>query len=139
MIECLYGAMIEVIGAFGSLADANHPELAKFTQCPDQMEGNALAAGGVEVEAVHHRNVHQIVGREAAIALRFEVVGRVVTARVPCLRKKLAGVDIITAVGQELEHEERMGGPALAKIDLDRVMAPRIALLHGNKIDAEAA
>jgi hypothetical protein len=39
----------------------NHPELAEFTQRPDQMEGNALAAGGVEVEAAHHRNINQIV------------------------------------------------------------------------------
>jgi hypothetical protein len=40
------------------------------------------------VEAVHHRDVHQIVGREAAIALRFKVVGRIVIARLPCRRKK---------------------------------------------------
>jgi len=101
------------------------------------MESDAFTGRGVEVQAIEHSDVHQIVGSKAAIALRFEIVGRVVTAHLTCRRQKLARVGVVVAVGKELKHEKRMGGTTLPEVDLDRNMAPGISVLHRYEIDAE--
>ena len=45
--------------------------------------------------------------------------------------------DVVCAVGQELQSQERMGSAAFAQIDLNRVSLPFVLLAHGDKVDGE--
>src|SRR6516164_9411536 len=82
-VENIHRPPIENIRVLMRLADADHPELAEFRQRPDQMEGDALAGRGMEMQAVDDGDVHQVVWRQAAVALRFEIVRSVVATRLP--------------------------------------------------------
>lgn len=129
-VENLYRPPIECIGTFWRSAYANNSELAKFGQRPNQMESNPLACRGVEMQAVHDGDVDQIVWGEAPISLRFKVIGCAIMTRVAGRCQKLARFDIIAAVGQVLEHEERMGGAAFPEIDLDCQVLPSLCVFH---------
>src|SRR5262249_5008306 len=62
----------------------------------------------------------------------------VITMRLPCLRQEFAGLGIVAAIGEELEHEEWVGGAALSEVDFDREMAPAARILHRDEVDAES-
>jgi hypothetical protein len=67
LVENLYRPPIKGIGSVWRPAYANNSELAKFGQRPNQMESNALACRGVEMQAVDDGNVDQIIWGKASI------------------------------------------------------------------------
>ena len=77
------------------LRDADHPKLAEFRQRSDQMKNDAFAGRRVEVQTVDDRDVHQIVGSEPAVAFRFEIVRRVVTAWLAGGRQELSRISVV--------------------------------------------
>ena len=47
---------------------------------------------------------------------------------------------VVAAVGEKLQGQERMGRPAFAQVDLDRVDLPLVLVAeHGDKIEREPA
>ena len=92
----------------------------------------------VEVQAVARDDVEEVVVREPAQQRRLEVVGRDHVLLAPARRGEERRGRVVGAVGEELEREERMRGPALAQVELDRVRAPGSAAVpRDDEVDGE--
>src|SRR5215217_7200684 len=133
-----YRVAVELLGALAAVADTDGAELAVLGERSDQVEDDSLLGGGVEVEAVVHRDVYQVVGSQAFVRRALEVVRGVVVAGLVGGRAVGPVPGVVGAVGQELQHQVRMGRPAFADVDLYGGVFPAALALDRDEVDSEA-
>ena len=92
------------------------------------MEHHAGLARLVEVQSVPGHRVEQVVDRQSTKIVGLEVVGGDEMLLHALLGEEPPACAVIAAVGEELQGQERVGGPALAQVELDRVRRPRAGL-----------
>ncbi len=103
------------------------------------MEDHALLCRAMVLEPGDDGEVDQLVRGEASVPTILQIVRRIVEPWLIARRVIEAGVRVVMPVGEELEHEERVGRATLSQIDLDGVVAPSVAVPHRHEVDAETA
>lgn len=89
----------------------------------DDVEHRSQLSRLVEVQTIAHDDVEHIFGQQTAVAVRLNVVGRVVTQRGSQRRPVRSGIEVIRSVGEELEHERGEGRATLPQVDFERLWA----------------
>src|SRR5918997_7188285 len=136
-VEYLYGVSVELLGFLVAVADADGAELAVLREGADEVEDDALLAGGIEVEAVVDGDVYEVVGGEALVVGALEVVRGVVVAGLRRRGAVEAVVGVVDAVGEEAQDQVGVRGPALSQVDLDGRVLPAVPPPHRDKVDGE--
>ena len=132
-----------VDGAAPSAANVPHggqPEAPALAERAHHVEDDAGLARLVEVQAVAHHDVEQVVGRERAVRGDLDVVAGDEVLLLAAGAVNSAGLRVVGAVGEELQREERVRRAALAQVDLDRVRLPlAVRVPDGDEVEREAA
>src|SRR5260221_11562274 len=90
------------------------------------------------MQTAARHDVKQVVGCEDAIQRRLFMVTSRETLLLSARRAKDASLMVVLAVGEELEREERVGGAALAQVDLDGIDFPLVVVTaHHNEVEGE--
>src|SRR5215212_1905210 len=131
------GVPVVILGALVAVADADGAYLAVLGEGADEVEDHALLGRAVEVEAVVHGDVDQVVGGQALVVGTLEVVGGVVVAGFGRRGAVQAVVRVVGAVGQEAQDQVRVRGAALPQVDLDGGMLPTFTAPDRDEVDGE--
>ena len=109
-------------------------------EAADHVEDDADLAGLVEVQAVPGHDVEQVARHQPPQLLGLEVVGGHQVLLVAARGEEERRHGVVAAVGEELQGEERVGRPALAQVELDRVRRPlAVGAPHHDEVDREPA
>src|SRR4051812_13935577 len=139
-VEGALGPAVCRVGLLSAVSDRGEADTAELREAAHHVEDDAGLARLVEVQAVTHRDVEQVVERQAAQPLVLEMVSRDQVLLAPARRDEQRGRRVVVAVGEELQGEEGMRGAALAQVELDRVRAPRaVGVADHDEVDGEAA
>ena len=95
----------------------------------------------VIVQLVDAEDVHQVFGKQSAVRLGLQVVGRLVVLDAPAQGMEQPGRLIEFPAGQKSERQEGVRRADDSQVDLERTHSPgRTAALTGrHEIDAETA
>jgi hypothetical protein len=106
----------------------------------DHVEDDPDLAGLVEVQTVTSHDVEQVARHETTELLGLEVVGSHEMLLVAARRQEERCPRVVATVREELQGEERVGRPALAQVELDRVRRPFTrSRPHHHEVDREPA
>src|SRR4051812_34186648 len=99
------GVAVEPPGALVAVTDADGAKLAVLGERPDQVEHDPLLGCPVEVEAVVHSYIYQIVRGQALVGRALEVVRGVVVARLRGGRAVGPVLRVVGPIGQEPQYQ----------------------------------
>ena len=72
------GLSVEPIRLVKRGRDADDSTLTKLRESPNEVKDDALLCRGIEMQAVYHRNVEEIRGREPMVDRRLQIVGCII-------------------------------------------------------------
>ena len=72
------GLSVEPIRLVKRGCDADDSKLTKLRESPNEVKDDALLCRGIEMQAVYHRNVEEIRGREPMVDRRLQIVGCII-------------------------------------------------------------
>lgn len=113
-VERPHDPRVDRVRFLRGVADAGDPDLAELGQRPDHVEDRASLAAEIEAEAVQRDDLKEVLGQEAAIGRRAQIVGGVVVLRRPVQpRQEETALLVEIATGEELQgHEGRRRPPS---------------------------
>jgi len=124
MVEHGQCAIIYGLCVFVRVANRGQPHSSQFSQCAHHVEHHTCLARLIEMEVVPHDNIKQIVWSERPILRRLNVVAGDKKLLLSVWGREDRCVGIVGAVGEKLQRQKWMGGPAFSQIDLDGVWFP---------------
>ena len=120
--------------------DRGQADPAVLGEAADHVEHDPDLPRLVEVQPVSGHDVEQVGQRQPAQQPGLEMVGGDQVLLVPAGCQEQRGRRVVAAVGEELQGEERVGGPALAQVELDGVRRPRaVGAADHDEVDREPA
>ena len=132
--------LVDPPGILGVVSDRGQADATALGEAADHVEHHSGPAGLVEMQTVADDDVEELRDGQCLEPFVLEVVGRDQVLAAAAGRQEDPALAVVGAVGEELQGQERMGGAALAEVQLDRVRRPRAAIvLHHNEIHREPA